>query len=67
MTPHETNASEKPDRAAEIEITSEMIEAGMAAYREWQTETIRPTGMDRPRQLVQKLILAVFPLACRRK
>jgi hypothetical protein len=45
-----------------IEVTPAMIEAGVAAFREWQTELIRPVGMDRPHQLALKVIQAILPL-----
>lgn len=45
----------------EIEIKPEMIEAVVSAFREWQTELIRPTGMDRPHQLGLKVVRALLP------
>jgi hypothetical protein len=45
----------------ETEITPEMVEAVVAAFREWQTEIIRPRGMDRPHQLGLKVVRALLP------
>lgn len=52
------------DRAAgapanEIEITPEMIEAGIDALEDWKCEKIRATGRNRGEMLVERIYLAM--------
>ena len=45
--------------ADEIEITPDMIEAGIDALEDWRCEKIRLTGHNREEMLVERIYLAM--------